>query len=306
MKKRYLTIFFLSGDSSKMRQLRMPYSVYLYARNTLAVFLAVAVVFFAYISFDYTSLVYKASLLSDVKKENLTQKLELQRFAAKIREIETTLSRLKLFDKKLRIMANLDKAPSDGRVLMGMGGPEGEDGGTLSLADKKDELIKGMHSTLDELSVETKVRGESLVELQSYFLEKSALLSSTPSIWPTRGWVSSGFGKRDSPFSGLRHMHRGIDIANNIGTPVVATADGVVSEAGVESGFGKIVTISHGYGMKTIYGHLSMIKVAKGERIKRGQVIAEMGNSGRSTGPHLHYEVALNGVSVNPMKYIVD
>jgi murein DD-endopeptidase MepM/ murein hydrolase activator NlpD len=132
------------------------------------------------------------------------------------------------------------------------------------------------------------------------------MLASTPSIWPVRGWVTSGFGKRLSPFTGRKNLHTGIDIATRHGTVVVAPADGVVTRVTTKYDMGKLVEIDHGYGILTRYGHNSEILVRPGQRVRRGQPIARVGNTGRSTGPHLHYEVRLNGVPVNPMRYIVD
>jgi murein DD-endopeptidase MepM/ murein hydrolase activator NlpD len=131
-------------------------------------------------------------------------------------------------------------------------------------------------------------------------------VSSTPSIWPTKGWLSSGFGYRISPFTGLREFHKGLDISNREGTKVIATADGVVTFAGKNGLFGDMIKIDHGHGIMTRYGHLEKMLIKRGDVVKRGDVIGLMGNTGRSTGPHLHYEVFLNGLPVNPKKYILN
>ena len=132
------------------------------------------------------------------------------------------------------------------------------------------------------------------------------LLSATPSIRPAGGgWVSSGFGYRVDPFTGRRRMHKGLDFAAMTGTPIYAPADGVVSYSGREGGYGKIVSIDHGYGIVTRYAHNSRLLVKTGEKVKRWQKIAEVGSTGRSSGPHLHYEVRVNGVPVNPENYIL-
>ncbi|MEK7828495.1 MAG: M23 family metallopeptidase, partial [Deltaproteobacteria bacterium] len=114
------------------------------------------------------------------------------------------------------------------------------------------------------------------------------------------------FGYRISPFTGLRQMHEGLDIANAVGTPVFAPADGIVSKVDRENGLGKTISINHGYGIVTRYGHFSDIYVHVGKRVKRGEKVAAVGNTGRSTGPHLHYEVLVNGINVNPEKYILN
>jgi murein DD-endopeptidase MepM/ murein hydrolase activator NlpD len=159
---------------------------------------------------------------------------------------------------------------------------------------------------LNRLDEEAAAGGESLKGLENLLQDKRVQLANTPSIWPARGWFTSGFGYRISPFTGLRQMHEGIDISNRIGSPAYAPGDGLVTNIGREWGFGKILVISHGFGITTRYGHLSKINVKIGQKVKRGQKIAEIGSTGRSTGPHLHYEVKVNGVPVNPLKYILN
>jgi len=132
------------------------------------------------------------------------------------------------------------------------------------------------------------------------------MLAHTPSIWPVMGWVTSGFGFRTNPFTGLTQMHEGIDISNQVGTPIIAPADGIISDIGNDLGLGKILVISHGFGMITRYAHLNKVLVRVGQKVKRGEKIAEIGTSGRTTGPHLHYEVRLDGIPVNPMRYILN
>jgi murein DD-endopeptidase MepM/ murein hydrolase activator NlpD len=118
--------------------------------------------------------------------------------------------------------------------------------------------------------------------------------------------MTSRFGRRVSPFTGRKELHKGVDIANRKGTAVLATANGVVSYAGKKGTMGNILVIDHGHGIVTRYAHLSKALKKRGEKVKRGDIVAQMGNSGRSTGPHLHYEVHLNGVPVNPAKYILN
>ncbi len=130
-------------------------------------------------------------------------------------------------------------------------------------------------------------------------------LATTPSIWPVSGAVTSGFGWRNSPWEDGSEFHPGIDIAAGIGTPVVATADGEVEKTGWSGGYGNIVQINHGNGIETIYGHNSRIAVSVGQSVKKGQVISYAGSTGRSTGPHVHYEVRVNGTAVDPIKFLV-
>lgn len=130
-------------------------------------------------------------------------------------------------------------------------------------------------------------------------------LAVMPSIWPINGTVTSRFGWRNSPWGGGSEFHAGIDIANSIGTPVVAAADGKVVQSAWSAGYGNIVQIDHGNGMTTIYGHNSRNAVTAGQNVKKGQVISYVGSTGRSTGPHLHYEVRINDTAVDPSRFMV-
>jgi murein DD-endopeptidase MepM/ murein hydrolase activator NlpD len=146
----------------------------------------------------------------------------------------------------------------------------------------------------------------SFEELVEGLEGKRHRLASTPSIWPTEGWVTSGYGYRISPFTGRRTFHGGLDIASDFGTPIVAPARGKVVFAGRKGPLGKTLVIDHGFGLRTSYGHAAEIHVEKGEAIERGQRIASVGSTGRSTGPHLHYAVEVKGKSVNPHNYIFE
>jgi murein DD-endopeptidase MepM/ murein hydrolase activator NlpD len=146
----------------------------------------------------------------------------------------------------------------------------------------------------------------SLDQLMGALRGKVARLAATPSAWPAVGWVTSGFGYRISPFTGRRDFHEGIDIAAEFGTPIVAPAPGRVVFAGRKGGLGMAVTLDHGYGIRTTYGHLQRVLVQPGSRVARGQELATMGSSGLSTGPHVHYIVEVGGKRVDPLDYIVE
>jgi murein DD-endopeptidase MepM/ murein hydrolase activator NlpD len=163
-----------------------------------------------------------------------------------------------------------------------------------------------MKTDVERLKSEAESQEESLSELEKLLSTKKEILVHTPSIWPTQGWVTSGFGFRINPFTGLNQMHEGLDISNRVGTHIIAPADGIVTDTGQDYSFGKVIVISHGFGMTSRYCHLSKIFVTPGQKVKRGNKIAEIGNTGKSTGPHLHYEVRINGIPVNPMKYILN
>ncbi|MDH5541583.1 MAG: M23 family metallopeptidase [Nitrospinota bacterium] len=162
-----------------------------------------------------------------------------------------------------------------------------------------------MNEDLDHLGQVATKQEISLHELDAFFKDQSSLLTSTPSIWPSKGWVTSGFGYRVSPFTGLRELHEGLDIATQLNADIIATANGVVIESKRDSGYGNTIEIDHGYGIISRYSHNAVNLAKRGDRVKRGQLIARVGSTGRSTGPHVHYEVLLNGVPVNPFRYIL-
>jgi len=175
-----------------------------------------------------------------------------------------------------------------------------------SIEEVQRNQIRQMHQSLANVDTEASVQMQNLVELYEFMEDQKSMFACTPSIWPSRGWISSGFGTRVSPFTNEKEFHKGLDISARVGTSVIAPADGVVSSIGEAIGYGKVITVSHGYGLKTRYAHLNDFLVKKGESVTRGQKIASMGNTGRSTGPHLHYEVYLNNIPLDPLRYILN
>jgi murein DD-endopeptidase MepM/ murein hydrolase activator NlpD len=163
-----------------------------------------------------------------------------------------------------------------------------------------------MHRSLEALDNEIAASEQNKTDLYKFLENQNAILASTPSIWPTKGWLSSRFGYRMSPFTGKREFHRGIDISTRMGAPIVAPADGIVSRVYRDRGYGNVVCVNHGYGVMTKYAHLKKTLVKKGQFVKRGETLALVGKTGRTTGPHLHYEVHLNKVAVNPLRYILN
>ncbi len=143
-------------------------------------------------------------------------------------------------------------------------------------------------------------------ELDQFLLDKESFLSSTPTILPADGWITSYFGQRISPYLGKLKMHEGLDVGAPYGTKVNAPADGIVTFSGEKAGFGKFVQVDHGYGIETIYAHNQSLHVKAGQKVKRGHLLAAVGNTGHSTGPHLHYEVRVNGIAVDPLYFILE
>ena len=163
--------------------------------------------------------------------------------------------------------------------------------------------LDGVAKNLTEHVVD---RSESLTLLLQQLDDKRNRLSSMPSVWPTKGWITSRYGYRISPFTGRRQLHAGLDIATEPGSPIVAPARGKVKFVGRKGPLGNAVIIDHGFGVETIYGHTQEVFVSRGEEIVRGQQIATVGNSGRSTGPHLHYVVEVDGRTQDPLDFIFD
>jgi murein DD-endopeptidase MepM/ murein hydrolase activator NlpD len=147
---------------------------------------------------------------------------------------------------------------------------------------------------------------KNIHELDQFLLDKESFLASTPTILPADGWITSYFGQRISPWAGRLKMHEGLDVGAPSGTKVHAPADGIVTYSGEKSGFGKFVQVDHGYGIETIYAHNQSLFVKAGQKVKRGTLLSAVGNTGHSTGPHLHYEVRVNGIAVDPLYFILD
>ncbi len=210
------------------------------------------------------------------------------------------------FEHQIRLLANINK-PGDTDGLFGVGVSAPEDlNPKMELDEEHSRLVKAMHRQVKQLAHASEKQEKTLTRLLDKLEEQKNVMAHTPAIRPAQGWITSHFDYRQSPFTGRREFHKGIDIANRHGTPIVATADGVVSFSGENGALGQVVIIDHGYGIVTRYAHLEKGLKKRGERVRRGDVVALMGNSGRSTGPHLHYEVRLNGVPVNPEKYILN
>lgn len=302
MEKEYINILIFGHKTSKTRHLRIRKKtfkifVYLFGFSLLST---------AFFFCDYVQIRKKTYELGRLRQEAQLQESQIRFFSTKIEQLEKQLSKLKVFDRQIRIIANLEKE-QESSSLMGMGGPSPSDVRERLSAEKDEHgLVHQMRTDIERLQSEAMSREDSLSELENLLKEKKEMLVHTPSIWPTLGWVTSGFGFRINPFTGLTQMHEGLDISNRVGTPIVAPANGIVTYVGNDWIHGKYVSLSHSFGMTTQYFHLSKTSVKTGQRVKRGDKIAEIGVTGRTTGPHLHYEVKLNGIPVNPMRYILD
>lgn len=284
---------------------------------------------------DYVRVRVEHPELARLRVENAEQRATIESFDEKVAGVGAALERVEEFEHMVRIIANLpgsveatgdDVMPTGAGVdLSGLAGggidveavpavlppidmqsPAAPDSAANAVRGAEDERAAMLEIEALRLGRLADQRLLSLEELVAGLENKATKLASSPSVWPTQGWLTSRFGTRVSPFTGKRQFHAGIDIAGASGSDVIATADGKVVFAGSKGPMGNAVILDHGYGLRTHYGHNEDVTVKKGDRVKRGQKVASLGSSGRSTGPHLHYTVEMNGKAVNPLDYIFD
>ncbi len=247
---------------------------------------------------------------------------ERARLVSKIGALEGTIHRIEKFTEKLESSIGVET----GKLNMGVG--------PLTEQEDLGEFLSRVHK-LPKLSAKAMTRDWQRGEFDEQFNEKLTFKldelyefatnlevrvnevyesnedslsywASSPSLWPVKGWLTSGFGYRYSPWGGNVKMHKGVDIAAPIGTTVLAPSDGVVVFSGGKGGYGNTIILDHGYGIKSLFGHNSELFVMEGDQVKRGQKISAVGSTGASTGPHLHYEVHVDGIPTDPMNYIIE
>ena len=263
-----------------------------------------AILLTLYVIYDYASIKRDKAELARLRTQTKEQSQQISDLALKVDEFSDRMEEFKQFDKKLRILANYQTG-RDKKLPLGIGGSNSDNARIKDLVNQDHErLITEMSKGVSKLNDDANIREKSFTELLSFLREQKSLFASTPSIWPVKGWVTSEFGARESPFSSGSELHKGLDIATRMGKEVIATADGLVVEALFRSDDGNIIKIDHGHGFSTAYAHLSKIAVKYGARVKRGDLIGYVGDSGRSTGSHLHYAVYINKVPVSPRRYL--
>lgn len=220
----------------------------------------------------------------------------LNALTRRLGEMQAELLRLNALGARLTRMAKLDPREFNFSEPVGVGGPERP--GVAGTAPDTRQALESLSRHLDR-------QREKLKALESVMLDRKLSAQITPSGWPVDGgWVSSGFGVRTDPFTGRQSAHDGADIAARLGSPVYAMGDGVISFAGDKQGYGLTVEVTHQSGLVTRYAHLRALLAKVGDRVKKGQTVALVGTTGRSTGPHLHFEVVKQGVAVNPAGYL--
>jgi murein DD-endopeptidase MepM/ murein hydrolase activator NlpD len=246
------------------------------------------------------------SVISDLNHTNTALQIENSSYREATAQLTTQLTFLQASVDALGAQARVDPAASRAMDKLpalvksrAMGG-----GASSVLAPVLDGAFAAPDSTFGALREVLAVLENRLDIVRNGVERRQALAAATPSIWPVVGWLSSPYGSRRDPFTGGPDFHPGLDISADYGVPVHAPADGVIASAGASGTYGNLVVIDHGYGITTRYGHLSRFATATGDRVHRGDVIAYVGSTGRSTSSHLHYEILLNGQLTNPLKLL--
>jgi murein DD-endopeptidase MepM/ murein hydrolase activator NlpD len=329
-----LTLFLVSNQDGQTRKLVIS-SVWLKAGAFIG---AIAILVLAAGMVDYFGLLLQSLENKRLRTENAQLIKQFQVVEGKVSSLENSLERVKTFTTKLKLITNIEAEDRVTKLSMGTKPAPGqqveefepmEQRPSSEVMAEQDEVFKKPQTLnerkgevaeqpaenkdyaslvvrIDKAVHETQLKEQSVIDLWESLSERQSLINATPNIKPARGWLTSRFGYRVSPFSGKATMHAGLDIAAAPGSPIYAPADGVVSFAGYDEGYGKLVSVDHGYGVTTRFGHTSQIYVQVGQKVSKWDVIAAVGNTGRSTGPHLHYEVRINGTPVDPINFILD
>jgi hypothetical protein len=279
------------GKKNRLFRVTIPYFVAVSAL-IVAVLLPLVV---GFLVVDRNHRVADQRRLASLASENAILRAKMDSYALSVDSLRTELQGLAELDMQVRLSASMPLVPHDIRQ-MGIGG------GTIGSSEPGAQL----DNSIDWLLEQAKFQRSSFYDIASNLEKQTALQTGTPSIMPTSGWVTSYFGFRRDPFNGRSTFHEGLDIVGIPGQPIVATASGTVVLAGWYQNWGKVVEIDHGKGIHTFYAHNGSVKVRDGETVKRGQTIATMGSTGRSTGNHCHYGITLNGNWVDPRKYILN
>ena len=320
-KKNY-TLILTSNTSQSVKRLSFSQKQ---LKIFFGIFIGISVGLVAFLT-DYVGLARNQLELKSLRGTNQSFKQELDSIKNKYTDLKNEVDQLEDFSRKVRfITTGLNRPSSYGKVsyqasLMDITSPAPSREPSTSpevlhvKKEKKKEMIdewtnEELIINIGRLKKKSRLVKQNTWDLYGSLLEKKEILNNTPSILPTRGWVTSQFGYRNETLytDHEPHFHRGMDIAARTGSPVFSTGEGRVTYTGYdEQGYGKLIIIDHGYGLKTYYAHLSQIKISSQTYVKRGEVIGYVGNTGKSTGPHLHYEIRILGIPVNPTNYVLN
>jgi len=288
MDKRYSTIIFVPHARAKFRKLKVSHRLLFSIVSLITSSLCLSTFF----SIQYFTSLSQTHELTKLRHENRELQTANEQFSKSVESLRTQLRTVDDRTRKLAIIAGINTLDESSQG--GVGGLRPADLGDNPYRDDLDKMAFRSHRLEKDLSL-----------LEKKFVEQAQLLSSTPSIAPVRGILTDGFGGRSDPFTGEPGTHNAIDISSAVGQAVRAPADGIVVKAEWANGYGNVIYLAHPFsGYSTRYGHLSNFAVHPGQHVKRGDIIAYVGSTGRSTGPHLHYEVRVNNNPVNPLEYI--
>ena len=301
MAKRRWTVVFVPHGSEPSKIIEVSYGLIKTAIGGVALGLAAALLV-GYATMARTADLSRTAHLQD---ENSRLAQEIGELHGRLSTLSDTLTRISQRDARIRVLANLE--PIDPQVqAAGIGGPMLAARPGLLNAGPTVRRSEEIRVDLNALIRRANLLASSFEEAKDSLASHSQRLAATPSIMPTQGWLTSAFSSmREHPILHIARPHEGIDVTAPMGSPIEAPAAGVVTDAGWESGYGNTVTIDHGYGVTTKFAHASKLLVKTGQRVQRGQRIALVGNTGLATGPHLHYEVHVNGRPVDPLKYVL-
>lgn len=295
MARKFYTIMIVPHNRAKFRNLHVSKNFLLFSAALAAVLTVATVLLPRYLLLSRE----QGRTLEQLRLENEALRSANDAYDHDVAQLRTRLADYEQMANKFALMAGVTDLPAD-ELPAGSPGELPVDLSAWTLRpDYLNEEIAILKDRADALDENYRV-------LDRAYVEKSVRLSTTPSIAPTRGIMGSGYNYRRDPFTGQREFHAGLDIVANSGTPVLATADGVVTQAGRFSSYGKAVFVSHGNGTSTRYAHLSEVDVKAGQRVKRGDRLGRVGATGRAMGFHLHYEVIIGGKKVDPLRYILD
>lgn len=315
LKNRFFTLMVIPERTSQVRRFIIPAWV---ARSTFVVLFFCGVLGVMMV-LDYWHVLGQIEENKDLKIENRRLEQEVQIFRNKLETIESTMERIRTFESRLRVITNLEDRDDFVQRLNSQELPdaatntgakpkakENSSQETSSLPPDISAKAQQLDDRLARTHASTMVAEQELQDLYELLVDHKTFLAALPTRRPATGYFTSGFGVRRAPYGGEVKMHEGLDIANHPGTTIISPADGRVTFAGMRAGYGRIVVIDHGYGLETWYGHTQKTYVNRGDRVYRGQKIAAIGNTGRSTGPHVHYEVRVHGIPVDPLSYILE
>jgi murein DD-endopeptidase MepM/ murein hydrolase activator NlpD len=291
MANQFYTLIVVPHAKARFRKFQVSVKLIKWTAGTLAT----ALVALTGIVFYYAKVTVNAYEHQRVVAENVDLRAKKQEYDQHVGQLQSQLVHLQNMVTKLGVMAGLEQSLPQ-PPLGGVGGVPGAESLAPSLEVGS---LRSMELNLSSLTSRS-------AKLEEFYRSQTVRLSSTPSIWPVRGYLSSGFGNRVDPFTGSRDFHPGIDISTPEGAKVAVPADGVVVSCGQKGAYGNAIIVDHGFGIITRYGHLAGFNVRPGQRVKRGDVLGFVGSTGRSTSPHLHYEVWVNDQNQNPIHFILD